>query len=282
MANPTFPAISDAAADALSDVVDGKTGIRHWKKGATKTDSPAVFTRYQQVHEQIFELVSRMGAGCIKLGGLNVGVFACEYRIGATDKSFAGVASQALTASATSYLYLDTDQTLKISTTAWPSGDHFRIAKVTTNATDVTAILDARLHNFLIGIVNAWYSVAATGDPDINGKALKNVGQLWFSASTELTIASDAITPTQVMHSVDTQADAAADDLVTITADAAKIGRLLILRCENAARVVTIKSTGNVKLKHGDLVLNDVEKFVLAMQITATTWIAEPMNFASF
>ena len=282
MASPTFPPLTDAQGDALSDMVDYKTGIRHWKKGATKFDSPSVFTRYQQLHEALFELISRFGGACIKVGGLNVGVLALNYQIGATEKVFAGIASQPLSPSATNYLYLDSDQTLKISTTAWPGTGHFKIAKVFTSGTEVTVIIDPRMRNFQIDIVNAWWSVIAGGDVDVNGKALKAVGQQWFSASTELTLASDTITPTQAVHSVDTQADAAADDLVTITADAAKINRLVILRCENAARVVTIKSTGNIKLKHGNLVLDDVEKFILAMQITATTWIAEPMNFASF
>lgn len=282
MANPTLPAISDATATALSDVVDPKTGVRHWKLGATKTDSPPLFTRYQQLHEHLFELLSRFGGGCVALGGLNVGVYALEYKIGATDKSFAGTASQALSASVTSYLYLDTDETLKISTSAWPGTDHFRIAKVTTNGAGVTALIDARMQNYQIGIVNAWYTVAAAGGVDLNGNALKNVGEFWPAASTELTLASDAITPTKILHSVDTQADAAADDLVTITADAAKVGRLLILRCENAARVVTIKSTGNIKLKDGNLVLDDVEKFVVLMQHSTTAWVALDKNFQSF
>jgi len=93
MANPTFLSLTDAQGDALSDMVDSKTGVRHWKKGATKFDSPSVFTRYQQLHEALFELISRMGGACIKVGGLNVGVFALNYQIGATEKVFAGVAS---------------------------------------------------------------------------------------------------------------------------------------------------------------------------------------------
>ena len=282
MANPTLPEMTDAEADALSDVVHVGTGTRHVAKAVTDASSPKLYTRLKMWEKFLADFMARFGGACVSVGGLNVGVFALEYRIGATDKSFAGVATQALAASETSYLYLDTDQTLKIATGAWPGGDIFRVAKVTTNGSAVTAIVDARLHNFLIGIVNAWYNVAAGADVDMNAKALKSVGQEWFSASTELTLAADVITPTQVMHSVDTEADAAADNLVTITADAAKIGRLLILRCENAGRVVTVESTGNIKLKHGDLVLDDVEKFVLCLQITATTWIAEPMNFASF
>ena len=282
MSNPTLPEMSDAEADALSDVVHAGTGIRHVAKQTTDASSPKLFTRLKMVEKFYGDLLARFGAACVSVGGLNIGVFALEYKVGATDKTFAGVASQALSASTVSYLYLDTDQTLKVATGAWPGGDVFRVAKVTTSGSAVTAIVDARLHNFLIGIVNAWYSVPAAGDVDMNAKALKSVAQVWFAGSTELTIASDVVTPTQVMHSVDTQADAASDNLVTIAADAAKVGRLLILRCENAARVVTIKSTGNIKLKHGNLVLDDVEKFVFCVQMTTTTWIAEPMNFASF
>lgn len=282
MSNPALPNLSDPTAVALSDVVDPKTGIRHIQRGANSASSPPLFTRHTQLHEYVFELLSRFGGGCVHLGGLNVGVYAVEYKIGATDKSFAGVATQALTPSATNYLYLDNDQTLKISTSAWPGGDHFRIAKVTTNGSTVTSLVEERMRNFMIGIVNAWYSVAAGADVDLNGKALKSVGELWPSASTELTLASDTITPTRMSHSVDTQADAASDDLVTITADAAKIGRLLIVRCENAARVVTVKSTGNIKLKQGNLVLNDVEKFVLLQQHNATQWTELLHNFMSF
>lgn len=282
MANPVLPELNDAEAAALSDVVHAGTGTRHVAFQVDDTSSPKLFTRLKMVEKFYGDLLARFGGACVALGGLNVGVFALEYKIGATDKSFAGVATQALTASVTSYLYLDADQTLKIDESAWPGGDIFRVAKVTTSGSAVTAIVDARLHNFLIGIVNAWYSVPAAGTVDMDGQALQDVGQSWPIASTELTLASDTITPTLPWHSVDTQADAAADDLVTLTADAAKIGRKVILRCENAARVVTIKSTGNIKLKHGNLVLDDVEKFVLCLQITATTWICEPMNFASF
>lgn len=282
MSNPVLPTMTDPAALALSDLVDPKTGIRHILRGASSGSVPPLFTRHTQLHEYLFDLVSRYGGGCVHLGGLNVGVYAVEYKIGATDKSFAGVATQALTASATNYLYLDNDQTLKISTSAWPGGDHFRIAKVVTSGSTVTSLVDERMRNYMIGVVNAWYSVVAAAAVDLNGNALKSVGELWPSASTELTLAADAITPTRIMHSVDTQADAAADDLVTITADAAKVGRLLIVRCENAARVVTIKSTGNIKLKQGNLVLDDLEKFVLLMQHNATQWVEIAHNFMGF
>lgn len=281
MANPQFPVLANAAADALSDALHA-LGTKYWKLNSTKDDTPSVFAQFITALKNTWDMLERFGGHCLTISGLNVGVTACNYMLASVEKSFAGSASFACTASATNYLYLDSAGTLQKSTSAWPAGDHFKIAKVVTNATDVTSITDARLMNFQIGIVNAWATVAASQDVDINDKALKKVRELWWTASTELTLSSDTITPTGVMHSVDTQADAATDDLVTITADSNKVGRLLILRAENAARVVTIKSTGNIVLKHGNLVMDAVDKFVLCMQHTATSWIAEPLNFESF
>lgn len=71
------------------------------------------------------------------------------------------------------------------------------------------------------------------------------VVKLFASASTELTIASGAITATQGVHTVDTQGDAASDDLDTINGLAE--GDLLLLRPNNAARTVVLKhGTGNI------------------------------------
>ena len=60
-------------------------------------------------------------------------------------------------------------------------------------------------------------------------------------AETELTIASGSITPTRAAHSVDTESDAASDDLTTIDQTNHPDGRMLLLREENASRVVTLK-----------------------------------------
>jgi hypothetical protein len=92
---------------------------------------------------------------------------------------------------------------------------------------------------------------------------VSTVGQqalLQFPFATELTISSDTITPTQNQHRVDTQADAASDDLVTISSAGIGFGHVLVLQAENAARVVTIKRTGNIKLKSTNFVLDDTDK----------------------
>jgi len=281
MSNPTFPNISDAEALALSNAVDPGTGIRHVQLNTDDQSSPPLFTRLKQLEHQIFDLLRRFGGAVISLGGLSVGVFACDYRIGAAEKNFAGAATQAVTASTTNYLYLDGDETLKISTSGWPSGDHLRLAKVITGGSDITSIVDCRLHNFLTGIVNDWASVNASADVNVNNHSLKNVLDLCYKDFTELTLSGDTITPTQALHTVDTEGDAAGDNLVTITADAAKIGRQLILRAANAARVVTVKSTGNIALLDGELVLDNLDKYIVLLQDSASTWAELGRNFNS-
>lgn len=70
-----------------------------------------------------------------------------------------------------------------------------------------------------------------------------------FDASTELTIATGAVVVTQSYHSIDTESDAAADDLDTLTASGVTAGHVVIFKAENVARVVTFKNgTGNLLL----------------------------------
>lgn len=71
------------------------------------------------------------------------------------------------------------------------------------------------------------------------------VTDLVFAAATELTIASGVITTTQAAHTVDTQSDAASDDLDTINGMSAE--ELVFIRPASPARTVVIKhGTGNI------------------------------------
>ena len=68
---------------------------------------------------------------------------------------------------------------------------------------------------------------------------------LIFAPATELTIAGGAITTTQAAHTVDTEADAASDDLDTINGMAAE--ELVLVRPASGARTVVLKhGTGNI------------------------------------
>lgn len=95
---------------------------------------------------------------------------------------------------------------------------------------------------------------------DVNGTAI--IQTLMTDASTELTLASGAVTVTQTFHRVDTEADAASDDLATI--NGGTDGQFLVIRAENTAREVVVTNSGNITTSDGNNVaLDEVYKFLL-------------------
>ena len=101
------------------------------------------------------------------------------------------------------------------------------------------------------------------GDLDAQSKrisALKSIGLDTFS---ELTISAGVITLTQTCHTVDTEGDAASDDLDTITVPAGIT--FFVLRAENDARTVVLKhNTDNIWLQgKADISLDDVGDGIL-------------------
>lgn len=86
--------------------------------------------------------------------------------------------------------------------------------------------------------------------------------QLLMDDGGELTIASGAITLTDLYHNVDTQGDASTDNLDTINGLAT--GKFAMLRANNAARdVVLTNGVGNILTVIGNsIVLNDTTKLV--------------------
>lgn len=109
------------------------------------------------------------------------------------------------------------------------------------------------------------------GGLDAQGNDIDDVGQLSFGAFAELTIATGAVTASQVYHSVDTESDAATDDLTTINGAAA--GDLLVLRPAHDARTVVLKNgTGNILTPAGgDVDLDDIDLHVVLIY-DGTNW----------
>ena len=97
-------------------------------------------------------------------------------------------------------------------------------------------------------------------------------------ASSELTVTAGAITPTLAAHTIDTEGDAASDDLVTINGANFQAGNILYLSVVNASRVVTLKNgTGNLALPNNeDIVLSDPEQTV-PLRFDGSSW-----NYAGF
>lgn len=98
------------------------------------------------------------------------------------------------------------------------------------------------------------------------------------SARTELTISGGAIVPPDGsgggIFTVDTEGNAATDDLASITTTNLSDGALVMLYAENTSRVVTLKhGTGNLSLEDGlDLALTDLSMWVL-FQLRSATFV---------
>jgi len=106
-----------------------------------------------------------------------------------------------------------------------------------------------------------------------NDQILSATKGILATVEAELTIATGAITVTQMRHKVDTEADAASDDLVTINGGATV--NLIIIRAEADARTVVIKhGTGNIWLQgKADISLDDLEDgIMLAWDSTNSKW----------
>lgn len=88
----------------------------------------------------------------------------------------------------------------------------------------------------------------------------------------ELTIATGAITVTGSYHTVDTEADAASDDLDTISGGAD--GMMLVLQAENTARDVVVKDgTGNIQCA-GDFTMDNTQDSITLMYSGAlSAWV---------
>lgn len=91
-----------------------------------------------------------------------------------------------------------------------------------------------------------------------------------FTAASELTIATGAITATQNFHTIDTESDASGDDLATINGGTS--GDMLFIRLAAAARKVCLKDgDGNLTIHGGDITLADLDT-ILAFFYDGDNW----------
>ncbi len=124
-------------------------------------------------------------------------------------------------------------------------------------------------------IAAADITTALTTPPAIGGTtpAAGRFTSVALAASTELTIASGAVTVTQSYHRIDTEADGATDDLVTINGAGDSLNRVVI-RAENTGRTVVLKTSGNIATPNAaDVTLDETYKVVeLVYDSTLSKW----------
>lgn len=111
--------------------------------------------------------------------------------------------------------------------------------------------------------------------------------QIRLATPTELTIATGAVTVTNSYHTIDTEADAASDDLDTISGGS--VGDLLFIQAANTARTIVVRhnggGTGNIRFGNAaDQSLDETYK-ILAFLFDGTNWnyvgsISSGLSFA--
>ena len=113
--------------------------------------------------------------------------------------------------------------------------------------------------------------------------SLNNSGYLSLPDAAEKTISSGAISITTSFVTIDTEGDAASDDLATITAGTnVGSGHILTAFANNTARTVVLKDgTGNLDLDGSDITLDSDEKGVVLIY-TGSKWkaLAQPSTAA--
>ena len=206
---------------------------------------------------------------------------------------------QRLNRDATKAVLLPQDSTLASVEIDEPTGNAGKLVSVDSTATKLeyvtvgsisgtidTVFTEEAAGDILMYNGSAWtdattltgdYTLSGTntfsGATTFTGDVVFN-GQVSFQDDGELTISSGNITPTGTNHRVDTESDAASDDLDTISGGAD--GDFLTLRAANTARTVVLKDgTGNIETQDGnDVSLDTTEKIVtLQYDSTASKWL---------
>jgi hypothetical protein len=110
-------------------------------------------------------------------------------------------------------------------------------------------------------------------EPDSDGThARTKIYEECHGAFTEKTISTGTITKDRTTHSVDTEADAASDDLDTISGGVE--GDILILKIETSSRTVTVKhGTGNILLASATDYTLSLTRHRLGLQFDGTNWV---------
>jgi len=130
----------------------------------------------------------------------------------------------------------------------------------------------------------AWTAPITVADTDIYTAAQFNTNvrdnenylkaNIGLDAAVELTIATGSVTKTKAYHSIDTEGDAASDELDDIQGGSE--GDVIFIRAANAARTVIIRDgtagTDNLDLHGHDIYLTDTDQIVCLIH-DGTNWI---------
>ena len=105
---------------------------------------------------------------------------------------------------------------------------------------------------------------------NIQANELQNVGMFNYQSDIEVTIAAGVITITRSYFNIDTEANAATDDLDTINGGVD--GRVIVIKANATTRTVVVKDgTGNIQCA-GDFSMDNTED-IMTLIFDGTNWL---------
>ncbi|MEE8169128.1 MAG: hypothetical protein V3T70_01140 [Phycisphaerae bacterium] len=112
--NEAYP--SDATVGLLDGGSDQATGLPYIAKGVGPASTPSYEIQYNRRLERQNRRLAIVTAGLVvDEGGLKIGVYPFDYRLGGQFKHFDGATNQAVTDDATRFIYVDSANALQIA-----------------------------------------------------------------------------------------------------------------------------------------------------------------------
>lgn len=201
-----------------------------------------------KIADRVFETTTSQGTGTISLAGAQTGFQSFVAGVGDGQSC---------------YYIIDDGENWEVGIGTVTSGSPDTLSRDTILESSNS---DAAV-NWGAGTRNVRVTIPAEG-------LLAEHKQNAFRSAGELTISTGAVTATGSNHDIDTESDAASDDLDTI--NGGREGALLIVRATHTDRTVTIKhNTGNILTQDGnDIALDDTNKLVVLQYHSALSkWL---------
>ena len=153
----------------------------------------------------------------------------------------------------------------------FPATAYFKQFRVGTGSA-TGHVADAADCLFVEGITEIDGALYADAAATVAGQ-LSPTGLVAYGDKAELTLdGAGAVTATGVYHTIDTLADVASGDLVTIAAGVA--GQILVIQCEHTDRSIVVKSTGNILPVGGDITMDETTcSLTLIYSAALSKWV---------
>lgn len=171
--------LGDDAAAALDSSTHAMTRIVYPAYEAGPADN--LYAQINRLLSETFDALAAPNGGRVMWeGGLLVGAFPYRFEIAGGQHHFEGATGHAVPANQTSYVWVDTGESLEIGA-AWPGTEHRALAIVVAGASAITSVTDVRPWNIGRGSSEGWAGNAATSSIDAAGNDIVGVDEIELS-----------------------------------------------------------------------------------------------------